>query len=311
MTREREAGPAAASPQRGTRNGGRNAPPPIPPPELDDFTYADPADSRLRRLTIRGIERLSGKPRLIRLYREHLRDADPDFWGSAVRRLGISLDYDRDRLAAVPDHGPLLVVANHPYGVLDGLMIGHLIGQRRPDFRIMAHGILTRSREAAQFLLPVDFADNDAARRTNLRSRREAVSWLKGGGALIVFPGGTVSTAPRAFGPAVDPPWRPFTARLVQTAAAPVLPVCFVGQNSRLFQLASHVSLTLRLSLLFHEVANKIGTRQRIEIGTPIAPAELAAWRDREALTAELRRRVYALHPTPQLANRAFRLRVA
>jgi putative hemolysin len=279
--------------------------------ELADFTYADPSDSRMRRLAIRGIERVTGKPRLARLYRAHLREHDPDFWGSAVRRLGIELDYDADKLERLPATGPVVVVANHPYGVLDGLLIGHLVGRRRQDFRIVAHGLLTRSAEAAPFLFPIDFTENETARATNLRSRKGALDWLKGGGVLVVFPGGTVSTAPKAFGPAVDPPWKPFTAKLIHAAKAPVLPVCFVGQNSRLFQLASHVSLTLRMSLLFHEVANKIGSRQRIEIGDLIPYAELAPLRERAALVEELRRRVYALHPTAKLADRRYTPRVA
>ncbi|MFP4125361.1 MAG: lysophospholipid acyltransferase family protein [Alphaproteobacteria bacterium] len=279
--------------------------------ELADFTYADPRDSRIRRLAIRGIERVTGKPRLARLYRQHLAAHDPDFWGSAVRRLGVELDYDAAKLERLPAEGSVVVVANHPYGVLDGLMIGHLVGRRRRDFRIVAHGLLTRSAEAAPFLFPIDFAETETARATNLRSRKAALDWLKGGGVLIVFPGGTVSTAPTAFGPAVDPPWKPFTAKLVHAAQAPVLPVCFVGQNSRLFQLASHVSLTLRMSLLFYEVTNKIGSRQRIEIGDLIPYAELAPLKDRAALITELRRRVYALHPTPKLAEQSFRLRVA
>jgi putative hemolysin len=279
--------------------------------ELADFTYADPSDSRVRRLAIRGIERVTGKPRLARLYRQHLAARDADFWGSAVHRLGVELDYDAEKLARLPAEGPAVVVANHPYGVLDGVMIAHLVGRRRADFRIVAHGLLTRSAEAAPFLFPIDFAETETARSTNLRSRKGALDWLKGGGVLIVFPGGTVSTAPKPFGPAVDPPWKPFTAKLIHAAKAPVLPVCFVGQNSRLFQLASHVSLTLRMSLLFHEVANKIGSHQRIEIGDLVPYEELAPLRDRAALIDELRRRVYALHPTPKLAERRYTPRVA
>ena len=279
--------------------------------QLSDFTYAEPTDGPLRRLAIRSIEGLTGKPKLRRLYEDHLVEADPDFWGSSVRRLKLHLDYDADRLAQLPQEGPVVVVANHPYGVLDGLMIGHLIQQRRPDFRIVANGILTRSAEAAAYIYPIEFAATAEAQATNLRSRKAALDWLERGGVLVVFPGGTVSTAlkKKAFGPAVDPVWKPFTAKLVHSAKAPVLPICFCGQNSRLFQLASHVSQTLRLSLLFHEVANKIGTTQRIEIGELIAYAELAPMRDRAALMAELRRRTYALHPTPRLASRVLDLR--
>ncbi len=276
--------------------------------QLSDFTYADPTDSKLRRFAIRSIERLTGKPRLRRLYEQHLTAADPDFWGSAIRRLGLVLDFDAEKLDGLPASGPVVVVANHPYGVLDGLMIGHLIQQRRPDFRILANGLLTRSAEAAAYILPIDFNDTADARATNLRSRRVALDVLKAGGVLVVFPGGTVSTSPRAFGTAVDPVWKPFTARLIHAVEAPVLPVCFVGQNSRLFQLASHVSGTLRLSLLFHEVANKIGTRQRVEIGELIPYSVLRGFGDRTALMAELRQRTYALHPTPRLASRVLQL---
>lgn len=278
--------------------------------QLSDFTYAEPGDGPLRRLAIRSIERLTGQPRLRRLYEQHLRERDPDFWGSSVRRLGLILDVDEERLDALPHEGPVVVVANHPYGVLDGLMIGHLIGSRRPDFRIVANGVLTRSAEAAPYIFPIEFAENGAAKRTNLRTRHLAIDWLRSGGVLIVFPGGTVSTAQHTFDPAVDPHWKPFTARLIQAAAAPVLPICFVGQNSRLFQLASRVSQTLRLSLLFHEVANKIGTRQRIEIGDLIPHGDLVTFNDRAAMMAELRRRTYGLHPKPGLADRVLTLKL-
>ncbi|MEO1089402.1 MAG: lysophospholipid acyltransferase family protein [Pseudomonadota bacterium] len=274
-----------------------------------DLSYADPSDGKLRRLAIRSIERMTGQPKLRRLYESYLAERDPDFWSAGVRKLGLILDYDVDRLDQIPAQGPVIVVANHPYGVLDGLMIGHLVQMRRPDFRVVANGLLTRSAEAAPFLFPIDFAETPSAVATNLRSRKESLAWLKSGGALIVFPGGTVSTAPKPFGPAVDPRWRPFTSKLVHGARSPVVPVCFVGQNSRLFQLASHVSLTLRMSLLFHEVANKIGSRQRIEIGDLVPYVAMAELRDRQALADELRRRTYGLHPTPRLANRVCRLR--
>jgi putative hemolysin len=117
----------------------------------------------------------------------------------------------------------------------------------------------------------------------------------------VVFPAGGVSTAPDKLGrrPAVDSPWRPFVSQLIQRAKATVTPIYFGGQNSRLFQIASHVSLTLRLSLIFHEVKTRIGTALPVAIGAPIAFAEIAHIRDRQALADELMARTYALADRP------------
>ena len=113
----------------------------------------------------------------------------------------------------------------------------------------------------------------------------------------VVFPAGAVSTAPDKLGlkPAVDWRWQPFVAQLVQRSKAPVVPVWFSGQNSRLFQIASHVSYTLRVSLIFHEVRARIGTSLPVVIGAPIPFSDLAAIKDRQALADHLRERVYAL----------------
>ncbi|HXE26449.1 MAG TPA: glycerol acyltransferase, partial [Roseiarcus sp.] len=111
------------------------------------------------------------------------------------------------------------------------------------------------------------------------------------------FPAGAISTTPDALGmkPAVDGRWQPFASQLIQRSKATVIPIWFGGQNSRLFQIASHLSATLRLSLIFHEVKMRIGASLPVAIGAPIPFAELAAIGDRQALADELRARVYAL----------------
>jgi putative hemolysin len=113
---------------------------------------------------------------------------------------------------------------------------------------------------------------------------------------VVVFPAGAISTTPDKFGsgPAVDGRWQPFVSQF-QRSKATVVPIWFGGQNSRLFQIASHVSLTLRLSLIFHEVKTRIGTALPVAIGAPISFASLAAIKDRQALADDLRERVYAL----------------
>jgi putative hemolysin len=237
------------------------------------FSYAGADDPALRRLTIRAIERLTGQPRLRRMYLDHQRcpRRGESFFDAAVRQLELRIEYGREELLAIPAAGPLVVVANHPFGVVDGLVIGHLLAKVRPDLKILTHSLLCRAPELRDHLLPIDFADTAAARATTLRSRAQALSWLDTGGALAVFPGGAVSTAEGPFGRrAVDPEWKLFTAKAITRARATVVPVFFAGQNSRLFRVASHFSLTLRLALLFHEVCNKIGTAVRVRIGTPV-----------------------------------------
>ncbi|MGD1879787.1 MAG: lysophospholipid acyltransferase family protein [Kiloniellaceae bacterium] len=267
-----------------------------------DFTYAAADDAAWRRAVIHGIEQLTGKPRLWRLYADYCNGpAVDDFFTEAVERLSLNVALDSRELARIPREGPLVVVANHPYGVVDGIVLGYLLSRVRPDFRIVVNSVLYRLPELQPFLLPIDFAETREAQATNLASRRQARADLAAGRAIAIFPGGTVSTAPSPLGRAVDPDWKPFVGRLVQESRATVVPVFFEGQNSRLFQLASQVSMTLRLSLLFREVVNKMGAELRLRIGAPLTYAQLAHFHDRRALTEHLRGLTYA----PQAENTA------
>ena len=268
---------------------------------MDDlvFSYADPTYSALKRRLIRLVEVATGQRTLKRLYLEGRRHpvAGESFFQSAVRRLGLDVRYDARALAAAPRTGPLVVVANHPYGVLDGIVVSWLVETIRSDFLVLTNAVLLRAPELQPFLLPVDFSGTDEALRTNLTSRATARAHLDKGGCVVVFPAGGVSTAPDRLGrrPAVDAPWQPFVAQLIQRGAAPVLPICFMGQNSRLFQIASHLSQTLRIALIFREVKNRMGTPMPVAIGPVISNAALRAFKDRQALADHLRERTYAL----------------
>ncbi len=217
-----------------------------------------------------------------------------------MRSLALDVRYDAAALARVPRTGPVVFVANHPYGVLDGIVISWLVEKLRSDFVVLTNAVLMRAPEVRHFILPIDFSETEEARRTNLASRAAARARLEAGGAVVVFPAGGVSTAPDPLGfkPAVDARWQPFVAQLIQRAKATVVPVWFGGQNSRLFQIASHVSVTLRLSQLFHEVKSRIGACLPVAVGAPIAFEEIAAIKDRQALADFLNARVYALAAT-------------
>ena len=263
------------------------------------FSYATASDPPLKRGIIRLVEKATGQPKLKKMYIHNQRFPRPgeSFWQAAVRSLALDVRYDPDALAAIPKSGPVVVVANHPYGVLDGIVISWLVSKVRSDFVVLTHAVLARAPEVQGFILPVDFSETEEAQRTNIATRAAARGQLERGGMVVVFPAGAVSTAPDKLGlkPAVDARWQPFVSQLIQRSKAIVVPVWFGGQNSRLFQIASHFSYTLRISLIFHEVRSRIGTSLPVAIGAPIPFAAVAAIKERQALADHLRERVYGM----------------
>lgn len=286
-----------------------------------NFSYADDTMPPMKRGLIRLVEAATGQRRLRRLYLDNRRHSveGENFFAAAVRSLAVDVQFDVAALNRIPKSGPVVVVANHPYGVLDGIVISWLIHQVRSDFLVLTNAVLLRAPELAGFVLPVDFSETDSAMRTNLASRAAAREHLDRGGCVVVFPAGAISTAPDRLGRqrAVDGPWQPFTAQLIQRSRATVVPICFEGQNSRLFQIASHVSPMLRLSLIFHEVRSRIGTAMPVAIGEPRAFADLPPIRDRQLLADHLRASTYGLASSfstsagTQTLNGRQRLRIA
>jgi len=266
--------------------------------EVDQFSYASPDDPRFKRLLIQAIERMSGQPALKRMYLENQERPVPGegFWNAAVRKLRLNIELNEDRLGEIPAQGAAIIVANHPFGVLDGIVVCSLVARIRPDFKILTNALLNRVDEIKEALLPIDFEETKAALETNIKSRAEAKTLLEKGGVLVIFPGGTVSTTPTLLSrTAKDPEWKTFTARMIVQGKAPVVPIYFAGQNSRLFQIASHVSMTLRLSLLFKEVHDRIGSDMVLRIGKRIPYEELKTISDRKQLMEFLRDKTYAL----------------
>jgi putative hemolysin len=264
-----------------------------------DLSYASPCDNRLTRALIHLIEATTGQLELKRLYAVYQTElrGSVDFWEAAMRLMRLSLDYDPAKLDALPRTGPLVIVANHPFGLIDGLLIGHLANRVRRDFKVLTNSRLyPPDAEIRNYILPIDFDPTPTAQETNLKSRAVARHHIKSGGCIIVFPAGGVATTPSFFAKkAVDFEWKPFTARLVHDAKADVVPIFFPGQNSRLFQLASHIGMTARMAYLLHEVANKIGGSFSATIGDVLPYESLAGMRDPRELCRYLRDRTEAL----------------
>lgn len=270
--------------------------------EAPKLSYAAYFDHPLTRGMVRTIERLSGQPYLQKLYetyRENL--ADEPFFAAAVKLLNLDVEFSAARLAQIPETGPLVVVANHPFGVLDGLLISWLVSLRRKDFKVLTNAVLDGAPEAREWLLPIDFAPTKEAQAVNIATRAECLERLKAGECVIIFPAGGVSTSPTPFyRAAVDDTWKPFTAKLITRSGAQVTPIFFEGQNSRLFQWASHVSLELRLALIFREVKRRVGTAIPVHIGETLTPENLAGAGKRHELMNFLRDQTYGMAPLNQ-----------
>ncbi|MEM7075909.1 MAG: lysophospholipid acyltransferase family protein [Pseudomonadota bacterium] len=263
-----------------------------------DISYAYSAQTKGGRAMIRAMETLSGRMRLIRRaegYEDEVA-AGRDFWQVMVERYGLSLDVVRGSLDNVPRDGPLVLIANHPYGILDGLIMGHILSQTRGEFRILANSVFRKAEDLNRIILPVSFDETKDAVALNLATRKKALSYLADGGAIGIFPGGTVSTGARPFAQPLDPGWRSFTARMIAKSDATVVPIYFDGHNSRLFQVASHLHVTLRMGLLIKEFGKRVDTSVTLAIGAPIGRDEIEARKgDTKALMAFLRHRTYAL----------------
>lgn len=277
----------------------------IPFPEL---TYASPDDPWLKRAIIRTVELLSGRNYFAPLYDIWRREIIPSN-GPVMRPvfdlIGVRFEVSGAWPPALDPDAPVVIIANHPYGFLDGFAALALAEDLGRPFRVLINKDLMKVPEIRPYSLPVDFADTRQAQESNIRMRNEAIRLLKQGTTVIVFPGGGVATSPTPFGRAVDLPWKTFTARMIQASRAQVLPVYFEGQCGPLFHAVSWISLTLRLSLIVAEFRRLVGTTFKARVGALIPAAELAGKRDRIALMAELYDRVHGLSGTPLTEIRA------
>lgn len=267
-----------------------------------EISYAGSAQTRGARAIVRLLENSTGRLNLIKRaegYEDEVARGR-DFWAVMLDRYGLSLDVFGGALENIPKTGPVIFIANHPYGILDGLMMGHILSQTREDFRILAHSVFCKAQELNRVVLPISFEQTPGAVRANLDTRKTALDYLGKGGAIGVFPGGTVSTAAHPFGHPMDPMWRTFTARMIAKSDARVVPIYFEGHTSRFFQIASHLHLTLRLGLLIKEFKKRVDTPVRVAIGDPIGRDVLDPLaKDSKQMMDFLRKATYELTPNP------------
>ncbi|MBI1384312.1 MAG: glycerol acyltransferase [Rhizobiales bacterium] len=264
-----------------------------------ELSYANPKDPWWKRKMVETIEALSGRHRFLPLYqiwRTEIVGHSDRVMGDLLKLINVELAIKSGHWPPViaPDV-PLVIVANHPFGIGDGIAALAIAEQLGRPYKVLLNRDLTKVPEILPYSLAVDFEESKEAMKFNIETRKEALDLLAKGWTIVVFPGGGVATAHTPWGKAEELPWKMFTARMIMSAKAAVLPVYFEGQNSWIFHLVSRFSLTLRLSLLVSEFRRFAGSVCKVRIGDVVPFDELTHKDDRKELMQELYDRVHAL----------------
>lgn len=263
-----------------------------------EISYAATAKTRRGRALIRTVENATGRIRVIRQVRgyDQAMAEGREFWDVVPNLCGLSLDVVSGSLDNIPKTGPVVLISNHPYGILDGLMLGQILSKTRGDFKIMAHKVFARAQDLEKAVLPISFDEDKAAMAMNLHTRKLALDYLGQGGAVGIFPGGSVSSPRKMFGRPMDPKWRTFSAKMIAKSDARVVPVFFDGYNSRRFQMFGRVNRTIRTALLINEFKKRLNRPVRVAIGQPLERDALDAYiKDPIAMMDFLRTSTYEL----------------
>ena len=265
-----------------------------------DVSYVHSAQSKLGRAIIRCLENATGRSALLSRspnLRTNVHSIQ-NLWHSIMEDYGVTIDIMQGELGDIPVDQPFIVVANHPYGILDGLVMGSVLAQSGANFKIIANDIFNKAREISDKILPISFKNTREAISLNLRTRKNAITHLSHGGAIGIFPGGTVSTSSKLFSQPADPSWRSFTAKMIFKSNALVVPIFFDGNTSRIFQLASHLHPNIRAGLLLREFKLRLDKPVRIVIGKPIPRCRMDLFKnDSRKIMDFLRLETYKLSP--------------
>jgi putative hemolysin len=221
-----------------------------------------------------------------------------EFTSRMLRQLQIGYEIEESDRNRIPASGPALVVANHPFGMLEGLILVDMLEKVRADFRIVANGILATTPALHEKVFFVNPFDNASATE-NGRSLRLSLDWLRRGGMLVMFPAGEVSHLNWGETPVADPKWNSASARLARKVGCPTVPFFFEGANSLPFQMLGALHPRLRTLNLARELVKKRSHTIKLRVGTSIPAAVLKSYPDAESATEYMRARTYLLLNRP------------
>ncbi|MCH2150951.1 MAG: lysophospholipid acyltransferase family protein [Phycisphaerales bacterium] len=252
--------------------------------------FRDPVRRRMASMALPAISRMLRVGTLNQIVQDSLAHM-PEMNGpdAILHTMGASYETSAADLARIPKEGPCVVVANHPFGGIEGLALMSLVLRVRPDAKTLVNRILGLIPPLREHLLLVDVLGGGA--KANTMSMRATLSHLRNGGLLAVFPAGEVSHARLTRPFVADPPWSDTIARMAKRSGAPIVPVRFAGHNGVAFQLAGMVHPRLRTVMLPQEVVNKNHARLQVAIGHPIRKKDADALADASELNAVMRAR--------------------
>jgi len=214
--------------------------------------------------------------RLRDLYQKVRRPDGSSILENLLKELQITYKVECEDLAAIPKTGSAILVANHPFGMLEGIILGTMIPGIRQDVKIMTNYLLSGLVEIEQLCIFVDPFNAKGSTVINQRALRQALRWLKSGGMLVVFPAGEVSHWQLPSGDVTDPGWSDTVSRLVRMTGSCVVPVFFKGTNSIPFHLLGIFHPRLRTVSLPLELLNKMGKSVELRVGTAIPHKTIA-----------------------------------
>jgi putative hemolysin len=251
-------------------------------------------------------ERALAFERLANVYRQVRSSGSPgELARATLRNVQVEFEVASEQIELIPATGPAVVVANHPFGGLDGLYLLGLLLQRRGDVKLMANNLLHRIPELREAIIAVDVFGGTGAAQRNALSLRRAVAHARNGGMLVMFPAGEVSHVNLSSGCICDPEWNATAARLIRLSNAPVTPIHFGGSNSLAFQVAGLLHPRLRTAFLSRELLNKRNRRIPVKIGAPISVDSIRHIESDAALAEYLRLNTYLLDARPRRIENA------
>lgn len=265
--------------------------------DLRKITYANTYNNPIQNQIIRAAEKVLVRSKLVKRFFDlsEMIENGMEVDKAALAAFGLKVEVKKGSIENIPKNGPVLVVGNHPFGIVDGMVVASVLRGYRRDVKALAHQGISNLPQFAEYFLPINFDNSDIARQTNKKSTSDFKEHLRNGGLGILFPAGAVSTKFPIWRKNADPPWHPAAAKWARENNCQVVPVFIDGRCSMVFQVVSQFSMTLRLSALLYENTKMIDSEIGLRIGEAIDLATMPADWDGPKMVQYFREKTYEL----------------